>query len=57
MLCVKPVNAWWRNRASPEICNRKARYALVVTLKTRNVDLDIYTRVAAAVQIPVEIET
>lgn len=58
MLCVKPVNGWWRNRASTDICNRKARYALVVTLKTSNVDLDIHTRVAAAaVRVPIEVQT
>ena len=33
-LCIKPVNGWWRNRASAEVCGRKTRYALVVTLKT-----------------------
>ncbi len=22
-LCIKPVNGWWRNRASTDICNRK----------------------------------
>jgi hypothetical protein len=58
MLCVKPVNGWWRNRGSSEICNRKGRYALVVTLKTTNVELDIHTPVAAAaVRVPVEVQT
>jgi hypothetical protein len=58
MLCVKPVNGWWRNRASTEICNRQARYALVVTLKAANVELDIHTSVAAAaVRVPVAVET
>jgi hypothetical protein len=57
MLCVKPVNGWWRNRASTEICGRKSRYALVVTLKTQNIDLDIYTPVTAAVRTPVVVET
>jgi hypothetical protein len=57
MLCIKPVNGWWRNRASAEICNRKSRYGLVVTLKTLNVDLDIYTPISIAMQTPVEIET
>ena len=35
-LCVKPVNGWWRKRASTDICNRKSRYALIITLKARN---------------------
>lgn len=58
MLCVKPVNGWWRNRASPDVCNQSTRYALIVSLKTRNVELDIHTPIsAAAAKVPVEVET
>jgi hypothetical protein len=57
MLCVKPVNGWWRKRASAEVCNRQTRYALVVSLKTRNVELDIHTPISAAARIPIEVET
>jgi hypothetical protein len=55
MLCVKPVNGWWRNRASTDICNRKSRYALIVTLKVRSADLDIYTPVRTSIGLPVPI--
>jgi Subtilase family len=55
MLCVKPVNGWWRNRASTDICNRKSRYALIVTLKARNADLDIYTPVRTSIGLPVPV--
>jgi hypothetical protein len=55
-LCVKPVNGWWRNRASPKVCNRKARYALIVTIKARNADLDIYTPVRTSIGLPVPVE-
>ena len=55
MLCVKPVNGWWRNRASTDICNRKSRYALIVTLKARNPDLDIYTSIRTAIDLPIPI--
>jgi hypothetical protein len=51
-LCIKPVNGWWRNRASPEICNRKTRYALILTLKARNAELDIYTPIKTFVETP-----
>jgi hypothetical protein len=54
-LCVKPVNGWWRNRASTDVCNRKSRYALIVTLKAQNVDLDIYTPVRASIGLPVPV--
>jgi Subtilase family len=55
MLCIKPVNGWWRNRASTEICNRKSRYALIVTLKARNADLDIYTPVRTSIELPIPV--
>jgi len=55
-MCVRPVNGWWRNRASTEICNRKSRYALIVTLKAANIDLDIYTPVRTSIGLPVPIE-
>jgi hypothetical protein len=55
MLFVKPVNGWWRNRASKDICNRKSRYALIVTLKARNVDVDIHTAVRTAIGLPVPV--
>ncbi|QDM32862.1 S8 family peptidase [Tardiphaga sp. vice352] len=58
-ICVKPVNGWWRSRASTEIVNRKSRYALIVTLKARNTELDIYTpvRTSIGLPVPVEVET
>jgi hypothetical protein len=54
-LCVKPVNGWWRNRASKDICNRKSRYALIVTLKAQNAELDIYTPICTSIGLPVPV--
>jgi hypothetical protein len=34
---------------------KKTRYGLVVTLKTQNVDLDIYTRVEMANRTPIAV--
>ena len=56
-LCVKPVNGWWRQRASREICNRTTRYSLILTFKTKNIDLDVYTEIKAMVDVGVPIET
>ncbi|MCA1401486.1 S8 family peptidase [Bradyrhizobium sp. BRP56] len=57
-LCIKPVNGWWRDRAGKEYVNKKARYALIVTLKAANVDVDLYTPIKTVVDIPAaEIET
>lgn len=58
MLCIKPVNGWWRNRASREICNKKTRYSLIVTMKTRSAELevDLYTPIKAAIDIKTAVE-
>lgn len=56
MLCVKPVNGWWRNRASREICNKRTRYALIVTMSTPNVEIDLYTPIQTSVEIQSQVE-
>lgn len=48
-LCIKPVTGWWRNRASAEYCNRRTRYALVVSLKTANTTVDLHTPIDTAI--------
>lgn len=54
-LAVYPVSGWWKERTStpPATC----RYALVVSIDVPEVDVDIYTPVAAQIGIPVEILT
>lgn len=51
MLCIKPVIGWWRNRSSVEVCNQKTRYALVVTLKSSDVEVDLYTAVQTRIGV------
>ena len=57
MLCVKPVNGWWRQRSSIDVCNKRTRYALIVTMSTPDIDVDLYTPVLASLEIPAEIDT
>ena len=56
-LCIKPVNGWWRKRASAKVCGSRSRYALIVTLKARNAELDIYTPVRTFIGLPIDIKT
>jgi hypothetical protein len=45
-VAVRPVNGWWRFRhRDPEICERKARYALIVSIETDAEEIDVYTPV------------
>ena len=55
-LCIKPVVGWCRSRAAIEICNAMRRYSLIVTLKARNTEIDLYTPISVAVGVPVEVE-
>lgn len=51
-LCIKPVNGWWRERAGKEYINKQTRYALIITFKSKDVDIDLYTPIKAVVDIP-----
>src|SRR5699024_1232540 len=51
-IAIVPVNGWWRfRRRDPEICERKARYALVVSIETDDEGVDIYTPVMNQIAI------
>jgi hypothetical protein len=55
VICVKPVSGWWKERSHPAVCEQQARYALIVTLVSPDVDIDLYTPISTAIQPPVEI--
>ncbi|WP_375263423.1 S8 family serine peptidase [Palleronia sp.] len=55
-ICVRPIGGWWRNRADVATCERKTRYALVVSLKTDDVEVDLHTPIDLAVRNTVGIE-
>ena len=57
LLCIKPVVGWARERASREICNKVRRYGLIVSLKARNQEIDLYTPISIAVEPLVEVAT
>lgn len=52
-LAVYPVTGWWRTRKVLDRWHSKARYALVVSIRTPEEVVDIYTPVAAEVGITV----
>jgi len=51
LIGVYPVVGWWRERAYLGRCNHRARYSLIVSITTR--ELDIYTPVAVRLNIPI----
>jgi hypothetical protein len=45
-IVVYPVNGWWRfHPRDPAICERRARYALIVSIETDEETVDVYSSV------------
>lgn len=55
LVAVYPVGGWWKERHQLGRWNREARYSLVVSIRTEQVGVDIYTPIAAMVAIPIEL--
>lgn len=49
------MSGWWKERKDRDHSERGARYALVVSIETPGVDVDIWTPVAQ--QIGIEVAT
>lgn len=56
MICIKPVSGWWKERRNPDICEQRARYALIVTLTAPEAEIDLYTPISVLIEQPVEID-
>lgn len=52
---IYPTTGWWKERAYLQKYNARTRYSLVVSLKTPATEIDIYTPVAIAMKVPIEI--
>ena len=57
LICIRPVGGWWNNRASAEIRGQEARYALILSLKTADSEIDLHTPISALVEQQVGVET
>ena len=56
VIAVYPAMGWWKSRPALERYNRAARYALAVSIKAPNVDVDLYTEVANRIRAAVAVE-
>jgi hypothetical protein len=50
-LAIYPVGGWWRERPHLERWRRRVRYALIVTIETPEIEVDIYTPVANQIAV------
>ena len=60
-IAVYPAKGWWRTRPAQERYGLPARYSLIVSIRTPETDVDLYTpiaqQVAAEAAVPVVVNT
>ena len=60
-IAVYPAKGWWRTRQAQERYDLPARYSLIVSIRTPETDIDLYTpiaqQVAAQVAVPIVVNT
>lgn len=52
---VYPVGGWWKNNNRRDRVQTPVRYALVVSLQTDDIDVDLYTPIAVQIHIAIEV--
>ena len=57
VIAVYPALGWWKTRLRLERYNKAARYALIVSIQSPRVDVDLYVAVANQITVPVAVET
>ena len=55
-IAVYPVVGWWRERSHLGKSNKKVRYALIVSIETPEVEVDLYTAIISQIKITPAIE-
>lgn len=52
-VAVYPSKGWWRTRPAQERYNLPARYSLIVSIRTPETDVDLYTPIADMIAAPI----
>ncbi len=55
-IAVYPTSGWWKTRQTLKHYDRDVRYALVVSIRAPEVDVDLYTEVANRIDVGVPVE-
>jgi hypothetical protein len=54
VIAVHPIGGWWKNAQRKDRVDMPVRYALIVSLRTAEQAVDLYTPIAIELQVPVE---
>ena len=57
LICIKPVGGWWKDRANADVREQKARYSLVLSLKSEDSEVDLYTPVSTMIEAEIGVES
>ncbi|WP_209663752.1 hypothetical protein [Amycolatopsis magusensis] len=52
-----PVTGWWKENKARDHSEEGARYALILSIETPALDVDVWTPVAQQINVPVSITT
>lgn len=55
MLAVYPTSGWWRSRKSLGRFNQRCRYALVVSIKTSQTEIDLYASIEQQIAVVTDV--
>ncbi|WP_029068078.1 S8 family peptidase [Jonesia quinghaiensis] len=55
-VAVIPVGGWWKNNRRSDRKNLPVRYALLLSLQTREQNVDLYTPIATQLRVPIAAE-
>ncbi|MCA9317177.1 MAG: hypothetical protein KDB73_16940, partial [Planctomycetes bacterium] len=54
LLAVFPTSGWWRTRPHLGSADRAARYALIVSIRAPEIDVDLRTEIESMIRTPIE---
>jgi hypothetical protein len=57
ILAIYPVVGWWKNRKKLERYDKKARYALIVSIHTEETKVDLYDAIENLITVSSRIVT
>ena len=57
VVAVYPSSGWWKTRPRLEQYNRSARYALIVSIRAPQIDVDLYAAVATEIAAKIAVQT
>ena len=57
IICIKPVGGWWKERAKADVRGQKARYSLVLSLRSEDSEIDLHTPISTMIEAEIGVES